>query len=333
MRRNAIPASQMATASPPEPHLLFSTDWSTAPLWRAALEDAGLPVIGPEEAEGKWDNIVFAACWGPRKGLLQPCFNLRAVMSLGAGVDHIVGEGQVPEHVPLLRVVDPLMLQRMATWVVWAVTNYQRKMDEYHLAQSERRWDLQVEGRLPLDNEDLIVGIMGVGAMGQACAQALSGLGYPVIGWGRSKRERQGFSRLYWGKEELNSFLVQCRVLVCLLPLTPATEGIIDKELLGHLPHGCCIISAGRGRHVIEKDLLAALSTGQVSRAVLDVFQQEPLPRDSPFWNHPRVRITPHVASLTSIPNAVQQIQENYLRVLNGQPPLEVNLVDRQQGY
>jgi glyoxylate/hydroxypyruvate reductase A len=223
-------------------------------------------------------------------------------MSLGAGVDHVLAPGQVPPGVPILRVADPQMAERMATYVVWGVASWQRRFEEYYAAQRARRWDLTIEGAANRDNRDVRVGVLGHGLMGRAAAQALVGLGYQVASWSRSaKPARDGAIECYHGRGALRDFAARSDVLVCLLPLTDETRGIVNAELLSWMPRGGALINGARGGHVVEEDLLAALDGGQLTFALLDVFATEPLPEDSPLWLHPRVRITPHVASMTTL--------------------------------
>ncbi|KAG2489533.1 hypothetical protein HYH03_011984 [Edaphochlamys debaryana] len=306
---------------------------------------------------------------------------LRAVASLGAGVDHALGQaGLVPEGVEVLRIVDPLMGERMATWVLWAVINFQRRMDEYGRAQAERRWDKTVENYRPWDNGRVRVGVMGLGVMGGAVARLLRAAGYDVAAWVRSPRapgggeaasaaaavagaggggvagEAAGASagggsgagagagagggaagggleavRVFAGRGALRPFVERTDVLVCLLPLTPETSGILSAELLSWLPKGAAVINAARGRHLDEQALLAGLDSGDLGGAVLDVFATEPLPPSSPLWTHPRVRITPHVSSITDVPNAAAQIADNWRRLCEGRPL--ANVASRTNGY
>lgn len=252
---------------------------------------------------------------------------------MGAGVDHMVGEPSLPRHVPLLRVIDPLMSERMATWVLWGVINCQRKCDAYMAAQQQRRWDKGIEDFRNVDNGELRVGIMGLGVMGGATADTLLKLGYPVSAWSRTTRQHRPGLRCYSGMDQLQEFASQVDVLVCLLPLTDATRGILDAKLFSWLPAGASVINAARGGHLVEADLLAALDSGHLTSAILDVFATEPLPEDSPLWEHPRVRIFPHVSSMTNIESAVEQMLQNRECVLTGQAPPAELVVDWEAGY
>eukprot|EP00198_Chlamydomonas_reinhardtii_P012410 XP_001701747.1 predicted protein [Chlamydomonas reinhardtii] len=259
---------------------------------------------------------------------------LRAIASLGAGVDHAMRPGLIPPGVEILRIVDPLMAQRMATWVMWAVVNFQRKMDLYARAQAERRyalgsWEDGYSAAAHLTWQ-VRVGIMGYGVMGQAAAGLLRAAGYDVAAWARSPHDSADI-KVFSGRESLRSFVERTDVLVCLLPLTAETEGIISAQLLTWLPRGAGVVNAARGKHLDEAALLAAIDSGHVAGAVLDVFATEPLPADSPLWAHPKIRITPHVSSITDVPNAVAQITENYQRLVAGEPLLRV--ANKSVGY
>lgn len=311
--------------------VLLYTEWTSKARYKELLAERGLPVLYHDEIKD-WDSVGFAVAWKPPAGMLAQCRNLTAVMSLGAGVDHILQPGQVPDNVPILRIVDPCMAERMATWVIWGVISWQRKFEEYYEAQRVKRWDLEIEGRRNLDNRDVKVGVMGFGLMGRATAEALHHLGYQVTAWSRSPKEHRDI-HCHHGHDSLEEFVSGLDVLVCLLPLTPQTEGIVNSKLLGWMPQGGAVINGARGGHLVEADLLAALDNGRVSFALLDVFAVEPLPRDSPLWTHPRVRITPHVASLTTLESAADQIAANYHSIMEGGGPLLRNVIDRVAGY
>ncbi|GIL88859.1 hypothetical protein Vretifemale_16785, partial [Volvox reticuliferus] len=334
------------TAAIGSDQVLLFCDWLNRQLWYDHLRAAGVPVAWTEEIQD-WASVRYAIGWNFTADVLSKMPGLRAVASMGAGVDHAIGPGIIPPGVEIVRIVDPLMAQRMATWVMWAVINFQRKMDLYGKAQAERRWDKKIENLKPWDNGEVRVGIMGFGVMGQATSRLLVAAGYNVAAWARTRRtpppveatEANGCSaaagvegvRVYAGREELRQFVERSDILVCLLPLTPETEGIIDGEVLSWLPPGAGVINAARGRHVDEAALIKALDEGHVGGAILDVFTTEPLPPESPLWSHPRIRITPHVSSITDVPNAVAQISENYRRLVSGLPLL--NVVNKAAGY
>ena len=257
-------------------------------------------------------------------GLLRRFPNLRALIGMWAGVDHILGRPDLPD-VPIARMVDPLIARDIGHYVVLHALRHLRSMPRMAANQRARLW--QPVAPPPIE---LRAGILGLGAVGTAAARMLRDLGFDVRGWTRTAREDGGIARLA-GRAGLAEVLSAADICVCTLPLTEETEGIVNAETLARLPRGAYIINAGRGRHVVEEDLLAALESGQLVGATLDVLREEPPPADSPFWDHPRVTITPHNAA-DPRPDAVAGgIADNVRRALAGTPML--NLVDRDRGY
>lgn len=270
-------------------------------------------------------DIDLALVWKPPPGVLKNFPNLKLIASLGMGVDHIFQDPELPD-VPVTRLVDESIKTQMAEYVALECLRIHRRADAYDAFQREGRWQ-------PLPARDIgrcPVGIMGLGEIGSAVARALSGLGFPVLAWSRGPKTLAGVES-FAGAAGLEPFLGACRVLVCVLPLTPATENLIDAGLLAKLPQGAWFINIARGAHVVDEDLLAALTAGHLSGATLDVFRREPLPVDHPFWTHPKVRITPHVAGLTVAESAAPQVAENIRRALAGEALL--NRVERERGY
>jgi glyoxylate/hydroxypyruvate reductase A len=251
---------------------------------------------------------------------------------MGAGVDSLLNDSTLPRRVPLLRVIDPLMAERMATWVLWGVINIQRKCDAYFEAQRHSKWDKSIENFRNIDNAELRIGVMGAGVMGGAVIETLKKLGYNVSSWTRRTRQLQGVT-CFSGREQLKDFARRVDVVVCLLPLTPDTAGILSKELFDAMQPGSAVINAARGGHVLENDLLDALDSGRLSSAVLDVFAPEPLPDGSRLWKHPKVRVFPHVSSMTNIESAVDQMLENRERILEGKAVVPELVVDWEAGY
>jgi len=222
------------------------------------------------------------------------------------------------------------------------VMNFQRKCDDYFRAQIECRWDKSVENYKNIDNHEVRVGVMGLGLMGARVARTLAGLGYEVYGWKRTPvsdgrgnggedRERGSGGgcgedlealgvRVYHGSDELLTFAGKSQVVINLLPLTEETRGILDARLFSAMPRGGAVMNLARGAHLVANDLLDALASGQLEHAVLDVFMKEPLPETCPFWKHPKVRVFPHMSSVTDIPNGVEQILRNRELVLRGEP-------------
>lgn len=264
---------------------------------------------------------------------------------MGAGVDSLFQDPALPRHVPILRVIDPLMSERMATWCLWSVINIQRKGDEYFYAQQQSRWDKGIENYRNTDNSELRVGIMGLGVMGGAVAETLLKLKYPVYAWTRTNAKRfeerthtlhesKTITEHYYGNGQLLEFASRCDIIICLLPLTPSTQGILDRKLFDAMPAGSSIINAARGKHLVESDLIDALDSGQLSNAILDVFREEPLPKESVLWKHNKVRIFPHVSSMTNIETSVEQMMESRRMILQeGTLPRKELVVDWQAGY
>ncbi len=275
---------------------------------------------------GRAAEIDYAYVWQPPRGLLAGLPKLKAIFSLGAGCDHILADPTVPAGLPISRVVDPELTQRMTEYVCLAVLYLHRNWPAILRAQAETRWQAP---RVPVAGERR-VGVMGMGVLGGAAARALATLGFDAAGWSRRRREGDdltGFS----GANELMPFLARSQILVCLLPLTAETAGILDARAFAALPEGAGLVNAARGGHLIDSDLLAALDDGQLGHAVLDVFAEEPLPPDHPFWQHPRVTVTPHMASLSSRPSRARLVVDGIRRVEAGLPPC--HLIDRARGY
>ncbi|UCD99734.1 MAG: glyoxylate/hydroxypyruvate reductase A [Chloroflexota bacterium] len=275
---------------------------------------------------GNADDIEFALTWYHPPGELKKFINLKCIASFGAGVDHILRDPNLPPGVLLTRVVESSMPQFMSEYVILAVLNYCRQFDIYKEDKINKQW----QPRIPLLARDIRIGIMGLGQLGADAATKLIQLGFEVIGWSRTPKTISGVLS-FAGDDALANFLSQANILICLLPLTSATKGILNRNTFEKLPAGAYLINVARGEHLIEKDLLDALKSGYLSGACLDVFNVEPLPEDHPFWNHPNIMITPHISSLTDPKAVMPQILENYHRMKSGKPLLHV--VDVERGY
>jgi glyoxylate/hydroxypyruvate reductase A len=292
--------------------------------WQAALASScpGLAVhVWPET--GPVEDVEFVLTWAADPGVIASFPNLRAILSLGAGVDHILKDETVPTHLPVVRMIDPSLTQGMVQYVLMAVLNQHRGLSALQESQRERGW-ARIEPRIGR------VGVMGLGELGAATASAAAGLGYQVSGWSRSAKNIEGVT-CFAGAAGLADFLACSDFLVCLLPRTAETEGILNRNLFTKLPRSAYLINAARGEHLNEADLLEALAAGQLSGATLDVFRTEPLPAEHPFWDHPAIFVTPHIASMTVPATAAVIVAQNIERIRAGQPP--VGLVDRQLGY
>lgn len=309
------------------PTLLFRSPSDPAGRWRQALESElpDLQVrIWPDLGDPA--EIDYALIWASPDRVLHELPALRAVFSLGAGVDHLMG-GAVPAEVPLVRMVDPALTEGMVEYVLYQVLRHHRSMHEYERQQAASEWVVHEQVR-PGDRR---IGILGLGQLGSACAKALAGLGFDVAGHVRTPRQPPDGITLFTGAEELEPLLARSDIVVCLLPLTDQTRGILDRDLFSRLPSGAVLINAARGGHLVEEDLLLALGEGWLSHAVLDAFRDEPLPAGHPFWTHPHVTVTPHIASLTNPLTGARQVAQAIRADLAGETL--PNQVDRARGY
>ncbi len=312
--------------------ILLASSWTDiSPYfsqWKKTLkrEEQDIDVrLHPDES-GDIDDITTALVWDPPPGLLASLPKLRLIQSLGMGVDHILKHEDLPEGVPIARIVDPDLITRMSEYCVHSILHYHREADRYDRYQAERRWR-----PIPYPAADSRrIGIMGMGEIGTDTAIKLTFIGFDVAGWSRSPKNVPGVPSFH-DKDGFRHFMQRSEFIVCLLPLTPDTEGILCASTFNLMPDGGGIINVARGGHVIEEDLIAALDSGKLSFAKLDVFRQEPLPEHHPFWTHPKIRITPHNAGITNPETAAAQIIENHRLALRGLTPN--NIVDRTRGY
>ena len=306
--------------------LMFLSPDDPAEDWRRQLL-ARMPEldvrIWPEVGDPA--EIDLALVWRAPPSELARYPNLKAILSLGAGIEWLIADPTVPD-VPIARMVDPSLTRTMREYVLLAVLRHHREFDRFERAQRERAWAYS----FPPQAAERRVGIMGLGELGAAVAHELVRHGFTVSGWSRAAKALPGVTD-YVGRSELHAFLHKTDMLVCLLPLTADTRGILDAETLATLPHGAYVINAARGAHLVEADLLAALDSGHLGGATLDVFQTEPLPPESPLWSHPKVLVTPHVASYCLPATAADGVVENIRRAQAGQPLR--HQVDRTRGY
>ena len=308
------------------PNILISAAGSDG-AWKKAMTERlpGAKIVTNDE---NYDlaTIDYALFWKQPQGLIKTLSNLRAIFSLGAGVDHVVSSPSLPADLPVIRLEDAGMADQMVQYHLYAALHFMRDFDVYAAQQAKADWTQHPVARISRCR----VGIMGLGALGAAVATALSNLGFTVSGWSRSMKAIDGITT-YAGKETLPEFLGQSDILICLLPRTPETENVLESATLSFLPKGAAIINAARGAMINEADLLRALDTGHLRGAFLDVAVTEPLPESHPFWDHPKIRITPHIAAETRIKESVDQIAENIDRINRGETPR--GLVNRQTGY
>lgn len=292
-----------------------------APL-RTAIAATGLPATLSREAAPETVDYIIYAPTSPLQDF-APYTRCKAVLSLWAGVERIVGNPTLIQ--PLCRMVDPALTEGMVEWVLGHTLRHHLGMDR-HIVNPSRLWDPTCP---PLARERPVA-MLGMGELGLACARALAALNFPVTGWSRSPKQIDGIPCLH-GDQGLDQALSQAQIVVTLLPRTPKTENTLNARTLSLLPDGAVILNPGRGALIDDDALLAALDSGKVGHATLDVFRVEPLPQDHPFWSHPRVTVTPHIAADTRAPSAARVIAENIRRGEAGEPLL--NRVDRGRGY
>lgn len=295
--------------------------------WLPPLQ-AALPqdrfVVWPDLGDPAEVEVALVA--KPPPAALARLTRLRLIQSLWMGVDGLLADATLPGHVPIARLVDPGMVAAMSETVLARVLDWHRHLYRYRAQQAARRW-------APLTQHlasDRTVGLLGLGELGRDAAARLAALGFQVCGWSRRPKRIDG-ATCFHGGDGLREVLARSGALVCLLPLTAETRGILDARTLALLPDGACVINVARGAHVVERDLLAALDSGRLVHAYLDVFETEPLPAEHRFWTHPAVSLTPHVAALTEPRTAVEKVIANIERVRRGEPP-EAR-VDAATGY
>jgi glyoxylate/hydroxypyruvate reductase A len=309
----------------PQGALLFEVAHYPPEIWTTHLKRL-MPELDIRHAPDKPDDIVYCVAWKPKPGSLAALPNLKIVFSMGAGVDGIVADPTFPRHVPLSRVVDDTLSQGMSEYVVLNVLYWHRRQHDFAALQRAGKWRQLMAPRA----EAVRVGIMGFGVLGQAAALPLRALNYRLSAWSATPKRMEGV-RCFHGKDQLDEFLGESDILVCLLPLTKETRGILNAATFAKLPRGACVINCARGGHLVEEDLIAALDSEQLRGATLDVFQTEPLPATSPLWSHPKVVMTPHTASMTDPASFMRNVAETIRRMDRGLPP--ENLVDFARGY
>jgi len=275
---------------------------------------------------GPLENVRYALVWKPPRGFLAQFPNLKAILALGAGVDPIPSDPALPKGVPLLRMVDVGFPAQMAEYAMYALLRFQRRMGELEALQRQARWN-QLD---PFFTRDFPVGVMGLGVIGSVVARRITAAGYAVAGWARSPKQIEGVE-VFAGSGNFTKFLSRSRVVVNALPLTPQTESILDAAAFAAMPRGGYVVNVGRGAHLVDRDLIAALDGGHLEGAMLDVFREEPLPSSHPFWRHPKIVVTPHVAAPTIASEVQAQVIENIRRLERGESPL--GLVDLHRGY
>lgn len=312
--------------------LLFFSKTDRDGKFETQFRDA-LKKLAPEIEVRTWPDIgnacdiTYAALWLPPEGLFSSLPNLTHIFALSAGVDRLLRNPDLPSNVPIYRLVEAGMGDPMSEYVLYGVLQAQRQMHLFHDAQNTKQW---MRGAQEPAAKHWQVGILGAGVLASAVATRLVSNGYPVRTWSRSRKQLASVTS-YAGSDELDEFCSGLDTLVCLLPLTPDTEGIMNRTLFAKLPNGASLINVARGEHCVDNDLIAALDSGQISSALLDVFQQEPLPESHPFWSHPGVQITPHIAAPTAGDVAAMQVATGVSDAVAGRTPN--GLVNPTTGY
>jgi glyoxylate/hydroxypyruvate reductase len=308
------------------PVFVYKADPSRGRLW-AEIFGREAPEIDfrlwPDVGDGA--DVRFLAAWEPSADLATRFVNLQLLLSTGAGVDQF-DFATLPIGLPVVRMVEPGIVNGMVEYVTHAVLDLHRDMPAYRRAQQQRQWQaMQVRPA-----SERRVGVLGLGSLGQAVLGMLVSFGFDCAGWSRSRHEVTGVA-CHAGDAELDAFLARCDILVCLLPLTNETRGLLNATLFAKLPKGASLVHVGRGPQLVTADLLLALDEGHLAEAVLDVTDPEPLPHDHALWSHPSVRITPHIASMTQPQTAARVAIDNVRRFARGEPL--IGLVDRGRGY
>ena len=267
--------------------------------------------------------VEFAVVWKQPPGSLAALPNLKAIQCFGAGVDAILADSTLPA-LPIARIVDPTLTQTMVRYLDSVVNHYRLRLDLFIAQQQQQLWQAKSPRRFQH------ICLLGLGELGSAAASHFAAMGYQVSGWSRTAKQLEGI-QCFSAEAELTAAVAQADIVICLLPLTLATESLLDGVFFSRLKAGAIFINVARGAIVDDEALLAALNNGQLQAACLDVFRQEPLPAQHPFWQHPAIMITPHVSAVTNVSTVVAQITDNYRRSQRGE--LMANLVDISKGY
>ncbi|WP_144186840.1 2-hydroxyacid dehydrogenase [Elioraea rosea] len=267
---------------------------ASLPEWRSLFAELlpDLDVRWWDDPGVKPEEVAYAFLWAPDPGRLATFHNLRLIISSGAGIDHLTADPHLPAHVPVAKMGAPEAAARMREFALATVFFHHRQFHAYVANQRRKVWE-EVE---TTEAANRTVGVMGLGSLGLPSAEALRDAGFRVKGWGRTRRDIPGI-QTFGGEAGFDAFLQGTEILVCLLAATPETAGIVNARTLAKLPRGASVINGARGSHVVIEDLIAALDSGHIEAATLDVFETEPLPQDSPVWTHPKILVTPHIAS------------------------------------
>lgn len=308
--------------------LVIRVDPPRRAWWKQTLQDLlpDLRVVLWGEDAYEFNDVRYAVVWAPPAGGLAQMPNLQCVVSVGAGVAHILTDHSYPRHVPIIRTVGESLRARMTEYIVLHVLRFHRKLPEIELAQRKRQWVQYVE---PVA-KDVSVGLLGIGNLGQSAARALASLGYSLRGWSREGRAVEGV-KVFSGRDGLYRMASESDIIVSVLPQTAETENILDSRLFNAMPKGSYLINVGRGENLVEADLIAALDSLQIRGATLDVYREEPLPDASPLWSHPNVLTTMHTAAAIEPAIGGKIIADNIQAFRRGEHVPDV--VDIEKGY
>jgi len=315
------------TAAPPTGTLVFCSEFDDFTTWKNAIR-AQLPdlkVVHSSEVADPAD-IHYALVWKPPAGFFDRMANLRLIVNLGAGVDSLVNRPDLPAGVPITRIADPEMSRMMAGYVLFATLRHARDIPFFEQAQRRGEWAY----RHPRAPGEITVSVLGLGQLGATAAFELQRQGFEVLGWSRSPKQVEGV-QCFSGLQTLDAVIGRADILVVMLPLTPDTRLLLNRQRLEKLPQGAAFVNVARGALVDQAALTELLASGRIGAATLDVFEREPLPSGDPLWSMPNVLITPHLASVAIPSSSARQIAANIVRVSAGATP--ENIIDPSRGY
>lgn len=313
--------------STPDKIVVISPKLKDNTNWISALKEknSNLTVENyPDDTER--EKTEFVLVWNPPKGIFKKYPNLKVIASMAAGINHIIKDPDIPENISITKVNDPLLKQDLATFVLALTLSHLRNLNLYAQQQAEQLWAPKSYRR----PEGTTVGILGIGNIGQQIGKLLVKNDFKVTGWSRSEKHLQDIETFH-GPAQKDEFLKTAEILVCILPLTKETKGILNQELFEKLPKKAFLINVGRGGQLVEKDLEKVIKKGQLSGAALDAFQEEPLPQDHPFWKNKKIHITPHTASVPTPGSVTEKVWKNYQHMRNGEELDDV--IDISRGY
>lgn len=277
-------------------------------------------------ATGNPEDIHYLIGWKLCEGDKTSWPNLKAVLPLSTGVDRFIGHPEFPQNAKLVRMIEPGLNQGMAEYVTSFVLRFHRDHDRWAIEQKNTNWTHD----MPKLATERTVGFLGLGNLAHSCISMLAPFGFKMRGWSRSEKSIPDIA-CFHGRDQLTAFLKECDILVCLLPLTPDTENMLNTDTLSALPQGACLINPARGKELVDDDLIALLDRGHLKYAALDVFRKEPLPTDHPFWQHPRIIVTPHIAAVTMPDTGALALRRAIETIEAGGIP--TGLVDLNRGY